>query len=54
MKYRQYRKHKNKEGILEMKNVSKPRETTGTSISKRIHEMEKRISGFDDTIEEID
>ena len=36
---------------MEMKNLGKWRGTTDTSIINRIQEMEKRISGLDDTIE---
>jgi hypothetical protein len=42
------------EEILEMENLRKRTETTDTSITKRIQEMEDRISGIEDTIKEID
>ena len=41
-------------GILEMKNLGKRTRTTDASITKRIHEIEKRIPDMKDTIEEID
>ena len=37
-----------------MGNLEKRTWTTDTSISNRIEEMEKRVSGIEDTIEEID
>ena len=42
------------EGILEIDNPGKRRETTDVSIANKIQEMEDRISGAKDTIEEID
>ena len=41
-------------GILEMENPGKRTETMGTSITNRIQEMEERILGREDTIEETD
>jgi uncharacterized coiled-coil protein SlyX len=37
-----------------MENLGKRPETTNTSISNRIQEMEERISGVENTLEEID
>jgi uncharacterized coiled-coil protein SlyX len=37
-----------------MENLGKRIGTTDTSITNRIQEMEERISGIEDTIEEID
>jgi hypothetical protein len=42
------------EGILEIDNPGKRRETTDVSIANKIEEMEDRISGVKDTVEEID
>jgi len=42
------------EGILEMENLGKRTGTTDASIAKRIQEIEERILGVEDTIEEID
>ena len=42
------------EGILEMENLGKWTGTTEASITNRVQEIEKRISGTEDTIEEID
>ena len=42
------------EGILDMENLDKQMDTTEASITNRIQEMEDRISGVEDTIEEID
>ena len=36
------------------KNLSKQTGTTDANITNRIQEMEERISGIEDTIEEID
>ena len=40
-------------GILDKENLSKRMGTTEASINNRIHEMEERISGIEDTTEEI-
>ena len=42
-----------RKGILEMENLGKRTGTTDTSITGRIQEIEERISGVEDTIEEI-
>nr|AAL79523.1 age-related protein [Mus musculus] len=42
------------EGILEMKNLGKRPGTTNASITSRTQEMEERILGVGDTVEEID
>jgi methionine synthase II (cobalamin-independent) len=42
------------EEILEMENLGKTTETSNTSIGNKIQEMEDRISGIEDTVEEID
>ena len=42
------------EGRLDMENLGKPTRTTETSITNRIQEIEERISGAEDSIEEID
>lgn len=42
------------EGILEMETLGKWAGTTDASITNRIQEKEERISGIEDTIEEID
>ena len=42
------------EGILEMENLGKRMGTTETSTTNRIQEMDKKISGVEDTIEKID
>ena len=41
------------ESILEMENPREKTETTDASITNRIQEKEERISGIEDTIEEI-
>ena len=41
------------EGIQEMENLGKQTWTTDASIPNRIQEMEERISGIDDAIEEM-
>jgi hypothetical protein len=41
------------EATLEMENLGKRTGTTDTSITGRIQEIEERISGVEDTIEEI-
>ena len=41
------------EGRLAMENLGKQAETSGTSITKRIQEIEERISDYEDTIEKI-
>ena len=40
--------------ILDMENLGKQTGTTETSITNRIQDIEERISGIEDTIEEID
>ena len=40
--------------ILEMENLGKWMIATDAKITKRIQDMEERISGVEDTIEEID
>jgi uncharacterized coiled-coil protein SlyX len=42
------------ESNLEMENLGKRSGITDVSIANRIQEMEKRISGVEDTVEEID
>jgi hypothetical protein len=42
------------EVILEMENPGKRTKTTETGINNRMQEMEERISGIEDKIEEID
>ena len=42
------------EGILEMENLGKQTGTTEVSFTNRIQEMKERISGTEDTAEEID
>ena len=42
------------EGILEMENLGKRTGFTNTSITNRIQEMEERISGIEDTLEDSD
>jgi hypothetical protein len=42
------------EEILEMENVGKRTGATDASITNRIQEMEERISGVEDTIEETE
>jgi predicted nucleic acid-binding Zn-ribbon protein len=42
-----------KETTLEIKNLRKRTGTADTSITNRIQEMEERILGIEDTIEEI-
>lgn len=41
------------EGILEMGSLGKLTKITDTSITNRIQKMKERISGVEDTIEEI-
>ena len=41
------------EGILEIENLGKRTRTTDASITNRIQEMEDRISGEEDTKDEI-
>ena len=41
------------EGRLDMENLGKQTETSGTSITNRIQEIEERISDYEDTIEKI-
>ena len=41
-------------GILERENLDKETGTTDESITNRIQEMEERMSGVEDTIEEKD
>ena len=41
------------EGRLDMENLGKRTETTESSITNRIQEMEERISESEDTIEKI-
>ena len=43
-----------KETTLEIKNLRKRTGTADTSITNRIQEMEERILGIEDTIEDID
>ena len=40
-------------GILYMENLGKQMETTAGSVTNRIQEVEERITGAEDTIEEI-
>ena len=47
-------KKKQTEEILEMENLGKRTGTTHASLTNRRQEIEERISGIDDTIEEID
>lgn len=42
------------EATLEMENLGKNTGTTDAAITKRIQDMEERISCIEDTIEEID
>ena len=42
------------EANLEMKNLGKRSEITDVSITNRIQEIEERISGVEDTVEEMD
>jgi restriction endonuclease len=42
------------EGILEIENLGKRTGTTDTNITNRVQEMEERLSGVEDMIEEID
>jgi hypothetical protein len=42
------------EGILEMENAGKRTETRGISSTNRIQDIEERISGREDAIEEVD
>ena len=42
------------EGNLEMENLGKRTGATDASITNRIQEMEEKISGSEDTLEEID
>ena len=41
-------------GILEMKNLGKWSATTNTNTNNRIQEIEERIRGIENSIEEID
>ena len=41
------------EASLEMDNIGKRSEATDTSITNRIQEIEERISGVEDTIENV-
>ena len=41
------------EASLEMDNIGKRSEATDTSITNRIQEIEERISGLEDTIENV-
>jgi predicted nucleic acid-binding Zn-ribbon protein len=41
------------EASLEMKNLRRRSRATDASITNRIQEIEERISGIDDTIEDI-
>jgi predicted nucleic acid-binding Zn-ribbon protein len=41
------------EAMLEMENLGKKSGTIDTSVTNRIHEMEERISGAEDSIENI-
>ena len=41
-------------GTLEMENLGKQTGTTETSMTNRIQEIKERISGAEDSIEEID
>jgi len=43
-----------KEATLEMENVRKSSGDTDVTITKRIQEIEERISGIDDIIEDTD
>jgi uncharacterized protein YoxC len=43
-----------RETQTDMENISKITLTTDASITNRIQEMEERISGVEDTIEQID
>jgi hypothetical protein len=42
------------EATLEMENIGKSSETTDASINNRIQEIEERISGVEDTLEDTD
>jgi hypothetical protein len=42
------------ERILEIENIEKRKLITDLNIANRMEEMEERISGVEDTIEEID
>jgi hypothetical protein len=42
-----------REATLEMDHLGRRSEATDTSITNRIQEIEKRISGIEDTIENI-
>lgn len=42
------------EGVLEMENLGQQTETIDTSITYRMQEMDKRTSGIEKTVEEID
>ena len=42
------------EATLEMENLGKRSETTDASINHRIQEIEEKISGVDDTLEDTD
>ena len=41
-------------GLFEMENLAKLTETTDASTTKSMQAMEERVSGVEDTIEEID
>ena len=41
------------EGRLDMENIGKQTETSGTSITNRLQEIEERISDYEDTIKKI-
>ena len=41
------------EGRLDMENLDKQTETSGTSITNRIQEIEEQISDYENTIEKI-
>jgi hypothetical protein len=41
-------------GILEMENLGKRSRTTDANITNRLQEIEERISGIEDIIEDID
>lgn len=43
-----------KEATLEMDNLGKWSGATGASITNKIQDIEERVSGVEDTIEDID
>jgi hypothetical protein len=47
-------KKSQRETTLEIENIGKRSRVIDTSITKRIQEIEERISGAEDTIENID